>query len=270
MLIDTHAHLHGKEFAADLPEVIARAREAGVRNVMLVGVDIDDSRRALETARPSGGFFRVVAGVHPHHADGWNKAAEQALREELLADPLVVAVGEIGLDYHYDFSPRDRQREAFLAQLAVARDTRKPVVIHCREAYDELLALLEEFYGSAGEREASPAALPAGVLHCYFGSLEQARRAARIGYLIGVGGSSTFKKAEELHEVIRQTPLDQMVLETDAPYMAPVPFRGKRNESAHVALVAARVAELKGVPVEEVRRVTGENARKLFRMEECF
>lgn len=264
MLIDTHAHLHGKEFAADLSEVIARARDAGVQCVALVGVDIEDSRRALNTARESDDFFRVVAGVHPHHAASWDVTARGALFDELLKDPLVVAVGEIGLDYHYDFSPRDKQREAFIDQLVIARDAELPTVIHCREAYDDLLEVLEEFYGT--DTNSSDAGLPAGVLHCYFGTLEQARRAQAIGYFIGVGGSSTFKKTEELHEVIRQMPLEQIVLETDAPYMAPIPFRGKRNESAYVSLVAARVAELKGMTVDEVLRVTGDNAMRLFRM----
>lgn len=262
MLIDTHAHLHGKEYTDDRREVMQRARDAGVRFIMLVGVDVEDSRKALEMAHQESDLLRVVAGVHPHHAETWTADAERILREELMSDPLVVAVGEIGLDYHYDFSPRDRQREAFRAQLALARDCGKPVVIHCREAYDDLLDQLEEFYSSSG----AGGGLPHGVLHCYFGSVAQAQRAHRIGYLLGIGGSSTFKKAEELHEVIRSVPLEQLVLETDAPYMTPVPFRGKRNESSYVPLVAARVAELKQVAAEEVLRVTGENALRLFRM----
>lgn len=260
-MIDTHTHLHGKEFAEDIEEVLARSRESGVERVVLVGVDPADTRRALEVARQHAGQIFVVAGVHPHEANIWNDAVREQVRE-LLREPEVVAIGEIGLDYHYDFSPREEQRRAFVEQLELSRELNMPVVIHCREAYQELIGVLREFYG--GSR--GDLAKPRGVLHCYFGSLDQAREAAELGYLLGVGGSCTFKKAEELHEVVRQAPLEQLVLETDAPYMTPVPHRGKRNESSFVPLVAARVAELKGLAAEDVARVTTENAKRLYRM----
>lgn len=260
MILDTHCHLHGREYAADLAETVARARAAGVVAAVLVGVDVPDTRVALTAARvETSGFFRVVAGVHPNHAEQWDAGAEAALRDELLADPLVVAVGETGLDYHYDI-PRDRQRQAFAGQLGLARETAKPVVIHCREAYDDTLAIL----GDWGFRP--PDGGPVGVLHCYFGDVDQAFRAMEMGWMIGVGGSSTFKSATTLHEVIRQTPLDRIVLETDAPYMAPVPFRGKRNEPAHLVHVVGRIAELKGVPKSDVLSATEANSRRLYRL----
>lgn len=259
-MIDTHCHLHGKEYTEDLDAVLARAAEAGVDRVVLVGVDPDDTRKAIAVAEQHPEEVFIVAGVHPHEAKIWSPEVRADLAG-LLQHPQVVAVGEIGLDYHYDFSPGDKQREAFLGQLELSRETGKPVVIHCREAYDDLMQILEEFYGSPGNLTE-----PRGVLHCYFGSLDQARQAARLGYMIGLGGSCTFKKAEELHEVVRQTPLEQVVLETDAPYMTPIPYRGKRNESSYIPLVAQRVADLKSITVEEVARQTTANAERLYRI----
>lgn len=262
-MIDTHAHLHGKEYEADLDEVLSRANDTGVERIVLIGVNAEDSERALYLARLHPDRLSVVAGVHPHDASRWN-AEEKTRLEALLTDPQVVGLGEIGLDYHYDFSPREQQLKAFLEQLEIADRFQMPIVIHCREAYDELLQHLEARYGASPLPAGSA---PRGVLHCYFGTLEQAHRAGELGFLIGVGGSCTFKKAEELHEVVRQVPLDQIVLETDAPYMAPVPYRGKRNESGHIPLIAARVAELKGIPVQVVAEATTRTARRLYRMQ---
>lgn len=259
-MIDTHAHMHGKEFTGDIDDVLARTASAGVERVVLIGVDVEDGRRALELARRYPGQISVVSGVHPHEANLWS-ADTRADLAQLLAEPEVVGLGEIGLDYHYDFSPREQQRDAFLAQLELSRELDKPVVIHCREAYVEVMQHLKDFYETPGTLSS-----PRGVLHCYFGNADQAREAAELGYLLGIGGSCTFKKAQELHDVVRQVPLEQLVLETDAPYMTPVPFRGKRNESSYIPLIAARIAELKGVPVEDVIHQTTANAKRLYRI----
>lgn len=261
-MIDTHAHLHGKEFVEDLEAVLDRARSGGVQRIVLIGVNLEDSRHAVEMARQHSDILRAVVGVHPHDARLWDDTTAAGLRE-LAVDPLVVGLGEMGLDYHYDFSPRNEQREVFRQQLELARELDKPIVIHCRDAYDELLDLLEDFFGSTPFSKDLP---PRGVLHCYFGSAEQAGRGAKLGFLIGVGGACTFKKAEELHVVVQQTPLERLVLETDAPYMTPIPFRGKRNESSHIPLVAARIAELKGIALEEVVAGTTVSAGRLYRM----
>ena len=261
MIIDTHCHMHGKEFAADFDDVLARATDAGVGRIALIGCDLDDSRRALERAQGRGEFLAVV-GVHPHAASTWSATVEKALREELLPDPATVAVGEIGLDYHYDFSPQRDQHTALLAQLALANEFAKPIVVHCREAYEDILSLFRDFY----RHVPPPPDGPRGVMHCYFGTPAQAGAFAELGFVLGIGGSVTFNKAEELRDVVRSMPLDTLVLETDAPYMAPVPHRGKRNEPAHLPLVVARIAELKGVEPEEVIASTTRTAKALFRL----
>lgn len=267
MLIDTHAHLQDEEFAQDRREVFERARSAKVQSIVLVGENLENSRLACQMAaeRPS---VYSTAGVHPHHASQWDSNSQETLRA-LLAEKTAVGLGEIGLDYHYDFSPRDQQRKVLAEQLQIALELRKPVVVHCREAYDEMLPIAEDFaqgwkrlwQTEVGSPAASP---PPGVMHCFFGSLEQAFAYTRMGFMLGIGGAATFKKAEELHEVVRRISIEHLVLETDAPYMAPVPNRGKRNEPAFLPLVAARVAELQGNDVKTVARKTTENAQRLF------
>jgi TatD DNase family protein len=265
MLIDTHSHLQGKEFGADFADVTGRARAAGVGAITLVGCDIADSRRCVAMAATDP-LFRATAGVHPHAAKEWGDGALAALRDELLGDPAVVAVGEIGLDYHYDFSPRRAQHEAFIAQLALANAVSMPVVIHCREAYDEMLDILADFVAAARSRSAG-AMTPAGIMHCYFGTPAQAEQFIAMGFVLGIGGACTFAKAQELHEVVRQTPIEHLVLETDAPYIAPVPHRGKRNEPAYLPLVVNRIAELKAMSPDEVAEQTTANARGVFRLD---
>jgi TatD DNase family protein len=268
-IIDTHSHLHGKDFEADLAELVTRAREAGIAKIALIGVDSDDTDRALEVARQNAGLFFVVAGLHPHEASKWNPQTRDRLVEQVATDRdpgeeaggLIRAIGEMGLDYHYDFAPRDAQRDAFIGQMEIARDADLPIVIHCREAYDDCLEILRDFYGTG----APPDDPPRGVLHCYFGTLEQAQQAVELGFMLGVGGSCTFKKAEEVHRVVAEMPLNSLVMETDAPYMAPVPFRGKRNESSYLTYVAARIGELKNLEPREVVKATTANAKRLYR-----
>lgn len=260
-MIDTHSHIHGKEFEPDMDELIDRARTAGVERVALVGVNPDDVDRAVGVAGRYPGLCYVIAGLHPHEATAWNDDLRERLRSQMMANrEAVVAVGEMGLDYHYDFAPRDVQKAAFRGQLELARELDLPISIHCREAYDDCLALLTDFYPKGDTTDECK-----GVLHCYFGTAEQAVKCNELGFMLGIGGASTFKKADELHRVIAEVPLEYLVLETDAPYMAPVPFRGKRNEPAYLTHVTARIAELKSISAEEVVRATTANAQRLFR-----
>lgn len=265
-IIDTHSHLHGKEFHADIQEVVQRAEDAGAAQMALVGVDPDDTERAIALAARFPGRFFVVAGLHPHESSKWNAATRQRIEEQVRANASVIkAVGEMGLDYHYDFAPREIQREAFIGQMEIAREAGLPIVIHCREAYDECMAMLRDFYGG-GDSALSDGG-PRGVLHCYFGSLEQAHEAVELGFMLGIGGSCTFKNAAEVHRVVTEIPLENLVLETDAPYMAPIPYRGKRNEPAYLVQVAERIGHLKQTAREDVIRATETNARRLYRLE---
>lgn len=261
-MIDTHSHIHGQEYIDDFNDVLARAREAGVTRITLVGVNPDDTDRALTVARDNTVIFGVVAGLHPHEAKDWSDDTRRRLRGQIDGNrELIVAVGEIGLDYHYDFAPKEQQKAAFHGQLELAREVDLPIVIHCREAYDDCLDTLRDFYGT----ESSDAQHPRGVLHCYFGTVDQAREAVRLGFMLGIGGASTFKKTEELHRVITEISLEHFVLETDAPYMAPVPFRGKRNEPSYLSHVVARMAELKNTDAATVDECTTRNANHLYR-----
>ncbi len=264
-IIDSHSHLHGKEFVDDFAEVVDRARGAKVSRIALVGVDPEDTERALAVAENYPDLFFVVAGLHPHESAKWSEETRQRILQQAMDNrELIKGIGEMGLDYHYDFAPRDKQREAFVGQMEIARDLDLPIVIHCREAYEECQAMLGDFYGARGSGEFVKEVR--GVLHCFFGTVDDAREAVDLGFMLGIGGSSTFKRAEGVHEVVREIPLEHLVLETDAPYMAPVPFRGKRNESAYLDRVVARVAELKGIERGTVMRVTSDNSRRLFRL----
>jgi len=249
--IDTHCHLNHEHFAADLHDVLARAAEAGVERMVVVGFDLASSEAAVRLVREHPALTAAV-GIHPHDARHYGPEAEVRLRE-LAADPSVAAIGETGLDFHYDFSPRDAQRRALLAQLALARERDLPVVFHCREAYPELLDVLE----SQGRRVA-------GVMHCWAGSCREAERALALGLYLGFGGALTFKNAEETRAVAAAAPLERLLLETDAPYLAPVPHRGRRCEPAHLRLTAEKLAEIRGVPLADLADATTANALRLF------
>ncbi|MCX7017534.1 MAG: TatD family hydrolase [bacterium] len=252
MYIDTHSHLHARDYASDLAEVIARARGAGVETVALIGEDAADSLRAAELANKDD-IFIIAAGLHPHRAAAWSDDEAGVIRDLVKRAPRAAAIGEIGLDYHYDHATRRQQRAAFTAQLALARECGMPVVVHCREAYEDAISILREH---AGELR--------GVMHCWFGSIEQARAFVDMGFMLGIGGAVTFPKAAELCDVVRAVPLDHIVLETDAPYMTPAPHRGERNEPAHIPLIASRIAELRGLHAGDVARVTLLNSARLF------
>ncbi len=255
--IDSHCHIDGLEFDADREEVIARARAAGVSMMLNVGTGDPHSgafERAVELADKHSDVYAAI-GVHPHDAKLFDDAAADRLLNLIRHSRHVIAWGEIGLDYHYDHSPRDTQREVFKRQLRLAREQNLPVVIHSREADDDTIAILtEELTGYQR----------AGVLHCFGGSLKMAQAAIELGFFISFAGNLTFKKAEDLREAARQLPLDRLLIETDCPYLSPVPFRGKRNEPARVVETARSLASLHGKELEEIGLITSENFARLF------
>lgn len=264
MFIDSHCHIDGPEYDADRAEVIARAREAGVTTMLVVGTGDPHSgaiNRAVDLAEKHEGIYAAV-GVHPHDAKLFDDAAEQQLLDLVRQSTKVIAWGEIGLDYHYDHSPRDVQRKVFRRQLRIARELHLPVVIHAREADDDTITIVrDELSGYAKDRDW------AGVLHCFGGSLAMARHAIELGFFISFAGNLTFKKAEVLRDVARQLPLDRLLIETDCPYLTPAPFRGRRNEPARVVETARCLAEIRGKELEETGRMTSENFVRLFRVE---
>jgi TatD DNase family protein len=251
ILIDTHAHLDAPEFDSDREDVLARAQAAGVRVVVSCGQDEASSRTTLALAARFAGLAPAV-GVHPHCA---KDAGELAWLPELLRDARVVAAGEMGLDYHYDFSPRETQHEVFAAQLRLASAHGLPAIVHCREALDDALAIVAELGSQA----------PRAVFHCFTGSIAEGERILAAGdTYLGIGGAVTFAKADTLREAVRRLPLERLVLETDCPFMTPAPHRGKRNEPAYVARVCQAVAEVRGVSPDEIAVVTTANALALF------
>jgi TatD DNase family protein len=254
MFFDTHAHLDISPLREAESDVVARAREAGVTHLVTVGIDLESSARAVEIAHRHDGVYAAV-GVHPHDAATLGPGALAGI-ERLASCDKVVAVGETGLDYYRDRCPRDVQRAAFREQLRLARRAGLPAIVHDREAHGDVLSILRE-EGPFGA---------GGILHCFSGDLPMAREVVSMGFLVSIPGTVTYRSAESLAEVVRGLPLERMLIETDCPYLAPVPHRGKPNEPSFVPLVAARIAELKGVTAEDVARVTTLNARRLFRI----
>jgi TatD DNase family protein len=254
-LIDSHCHLDSSEFDNDREEVIERALAAGVNRMMAIGTGNGppDLEAAVRLADKYECFY-ATAGIHPHDAA---KAAPADLRRlgELLAHPKVLAVGEIGLDYHYDFSPRDTQHSIFIEQMSMAAAARKPIAIHTREAWDDTLTLLERHW--------TPHAL-GGIMHCFSGGPAEAQRALDLGFYLSFGGIVTFPKALDVQAAAKHTPRDRILIETDAPYLAPVPKRGKRNEPALMIHTAQKLAELRGESIEELSRITTENFHRLL------
>ena len=250
-LVDTHTHLEDPQFDSDRPAVLQRAAEAGVAWMVDVGADLASSRRAVALAAAQPHVWAAV-GVHPHEAATVTPAALAELRA-LADNPRVVAIGEIGLDYYRDLSPRPQQQDAFVAQLALARELGLPVIVHSRDAHQETLAILRRAGG--GLR---------GVMHCFSGDLAIAGDILDLELYIGIAGPVTYPKARVLAEVARQLPLERLLLETDCPYLAPQAHRGRRNEPAYVRLIAERVAEMRGLSVEEIGQATSENACALF------
>jgi TatD DNase family protein len=254
-LIDTHCHLDMSAYGADFEAVLARAVAAGVSRIISVGIDLESSRRAIALAGQHDGIYATV-GVHPHNVAELSEADYAELRG-LCGHPKVVAYGEIGLDYVKNYAPIALQKEHFTRQVALAKELQLPLVVHDREAHDEIMEILE----AAGPFPAG------GVMHCFSGDGAFARRVLALGFHISIPGVVTFAKAEMLHEAVREIPLGSLVLETDGPFLAPVPYRGKRNEPQLMLFTAQKVAELKGIPLEEVARQTTSNAVHLFGLE---
>jgi TatD DNase family protein len=253
-LIDTHTHLDFPQFDDDRERVIERAANAGVRAIVDVGTDLASSQAAVALAEAYSQVYAAV-GVHPHDAKTLTEEMLEELRA-LASHPKVVAVGEIGLDFYRDLSPRDKQRRAFQQQLALAREIGKPVIIHDREAHTEVMDILRHWVEGSHKS--------VGVLHCFSGDLVMAQEAIELGFYISIAGPVTFKNARRLRELVRQLPLEKLLVETDCPYLTPQPHRGKRNEPAYVKLVAQEVARIKELSLEEVARITSDNAQALF------
>lgn len=252
MLFDTHVHLNAEQFNEDLEEVISRAKEAGVGKMVVVGFDRPTIERAMELVEHYD-FLYASVGWHP--VDAIDMTDEDlAWIEELSSHPKVVALGEMGLDYHWDKSPKDVQKEVFRKQIHLAKKVKLPIIIHNREATQDIVDILRE----EGAEEVG------GIMHCFSGSPEIAQECVDMNFYISLGGPVTFKNAKKPKEVAEEIPLERLLIETDCPYLAPHPNRGKRNEPAYVKLVAEQIAELKGISLEEVERMTTENANKLF------
>jgi TatD DNase family protein len=256
MLVDSHAHIDGPEFDADRDDVVERARTAGVETILNVGTGDPHSgafERAVELGRSHENIYTAI-GTHPHDARLYNDQAEERIKS-LITAQRVIAWGEIGLDFHYDNSPRDVQVAVFKRQLNAARECDLPVVIHTREAESETIEILKGDYSDAKRR---------GVFHCFSGSMDLAQRAIELGFMISFSGIVTFKKADELRAVAKEVPLDRLLIETDCPYLTPIPYRGKRNEPAYVVEVARCLAGLHSVDLEEMARLTTENFHRFF------
>lgn len=253
-LFDTHCHLDDKKLVGDLAGVLQRAEEAGLVGMATIGCDYRSSLFALHLAEK---YPQVVAavGVHPSDADTLDDALYNELAQMASADK-ACAIGEIGLDYHWDDVPRDVQKQAFIRQIHLAKDLKMPIVIHDREAHGDLFNICRR--ENAGEF--------GGIMHCFSGSWELAKEAMRMGFMISVGGPLTFKNSRQLPEVVKNIPLDYLLLETDSPYLSPEPYRGKTNEPKNVFFVAERVAQIRGVEVEEIARITTENAQKFYKI----
>jgi TatD DNase family protein len=265
MFVDSHAHLEGRRYDSDRGEVIARAQAAGVETIVAIGngdgpVNFDCGIQLAEQYE----FIYATIGIHPHEASLADPAALDRMAE-LARRPKVIAWGEIGLDYFYDHSPRDVQQRAFVAQMELARGAKLPIVIHCRpsdnseNAWDDCLRLLDEKWKSSGL---------GGILHCFTGNAAQAKRGLDMGFMVSFAGNVTFPKAQQIRDAAMQVPLDRMLIETDSPYLAPIPHRGKRNEPAFVAEVARQVGELRGLSPEDMGLKTTENFYRFFSLHE--
>jgi TatD DNase family protein len=268
MLIDSHCHIDGEQFDADRDEIVQRARDAGVVAMLNVGTGdprTDDFRRAVEVAERYENVFASV-GVHPHDAKLYDELAEKHLVGLVRSSMKVIAWGEIGLDYYYEHSPRDVQREVFQRQIRTAKQLHLPIIVHSRDADDETVQILTEEYAQQTENGKVENQNRPGVMHCFGGTPEMAKDLMKIGFLISFAGNVTFKKADNLREAARIVPLEKLLVETDCPFLAPVPERGKRNEPAFVLHTAHFLADLLGVSFESLAERTTANFESLFRV----
>ncbi len=256
-LIDSHAHIDFPQFAEDRDAMLERARAAGVSTLLAIGTGPGPEK--LDAALPFAeqyDWIYTTVGIHPHEA---KEATPQHLDQlaRLAKHPKVIAWGEIGLDYFYDHSPRDVQHRVFREQMALAREAKLPIIIHCRDAWSDCLDLIEENWRSSGL---------GGILHCFSSTLEDARHGIEMGFLISFAGNSTYPKTQNLRDIAKTLPLENLLIETDAPYLAPQPYRGKRNEPAYVVEVARMLASVRNLPAEEFAAATAANFRRFFRL----
>jgi TatD DNase family protein len=271
MFIDSHAHLEGKGYDADRDQVLARAKQSGVSAYLAIGngdgpdrADCGIQLAEKYTGKPEYPEIWASVGIHPHEASLANDGA-YARMEEWARHPRVIAWGEIGLDYFYDHSPREVQKAVFLQQMELARAAKLPIIIHCRpsdnseNAWDDCLALIDEHWTSSGL---------GGILHCFTGTVEHVRRGLDLGFMISFAGNITFPKAHNIRDAAQMAPLDRMLIETDSPYLAPIPHRGQRNEPAFVKEVAAQIGNLRGTTAEEIGRQTAVNFYRFFALSE--
>ena len=253
MLFDTHAHMNDPAFDEDRESVLLGLQEKGVSLMMNVGCCLESSRDCIAMAEQYP-FVYASVGTHPDSADEIDEAVLEQYRQMVANHPKVKAIGEIGLDYYYETIPREIQQRAFRLQMELARELQMPVIVHERNAHDDGMRIVKEFKGVTG------------VFHCYSGSAEMARQLVDMGWYIGFTGVLTFKNARKAVETAVSIPLDRIVLETDCPFMAPEPFRGKRNDPGYLFRMAERLAEIRGISVEEVRSITTENGKRLYRV----
>jgi TatD DNase family protein len=252
-LIDTHAHIDGREFLPDFDEMLDRARVAGLTRIITVGADLESSRAAVSLAERHNHIYCAV-GIHPHDAERVTEKCYDLVREMATDGPKVVAIGEIGLDFYRDRSPREAQEKVFRRFIRLAREVSLPVIVHDRDAHGRVMAILKE----------EKAAEVGGVLHCFSGDLRMARECEELGFFISIPGTVTYPNNQQLHEVVAGTKIERLLLESDCPYLSPVPHRGKRNEPSYVRITAEKVAALKGLSLADVGRITTLNAERLF------
>lgn len=252
-IFDTHAHYDDEAFDEDRDALLSSLPQKGIVGVINCGTDIKSSLFSKELAQKYS-YIKFAAGIHPHEAAEIQKDDFDKLKE-LLKDKLCVAIGEIGLDYHYDFSPRDLQKEVFAKQLEMSKELDLPVIIHDREAHEDTLELVKKY-------------LPKGVVHCFSGSAELAKIYVDMGMYIGIGGALTFKNARKPVEVVKTIPMERLLLETDCPYMTPVPFRGQRNDSSYIENVVLKISEITNILPNDIANITLSNTKKLFNIQE--
>ena len=253
MLFDTHAHVDDAAFDEDRKELLEGLPKQGIKMLLNPGCSLETSRNAVKNAKEYDYIYAAV-GSHPDAADEVNEEVLEEYRKLVKENPKVKAIGEIGLDYHYEDVPRERQQEAFRAQMALARELDLPVIVHDREAHEDCLNIIREFPEVKG------------VFHCFSGSAEMAKQLAKLGWYVGFTGVVTFKNARRAVEAAAAVPEDRFVIETDCPYMSPEPFRGKRNDPSRVYRMAEKLAEIRGLSVEEIQRITLENGKRLYRI----
>ncbi|MCL4441335.1 MAG: TatD family hydrolase [Firmicutes bacterium] len=252
MFFDSHAHLDDRKYGQDRHEMLMRAREQGVSNIINVGYDIPSSQRSVALAEKYD-FIYAAVGIHPHDAADCGEDGLDKIRK-MASHPKIVAVGEMGLDYYRNLSPQDTQQQVFRQQIRLAVDLGKPIIVHDREAHGDVMKILKEEKADQAR----------GVLHCFSGSMEMARECLKMGFYISIAGPVTFNNARKLQEIAVEIPIDKLLIETDAPYLTPEPHRGTRNESSYVVYVGRCIAKLRNIPVEELAAATTANAKILF------